>query len=418
MNQRTIQLTEYETTEVTLHPDEARRLQTAAKGVLELGLPNKGNYPVTASNFVGTIVLGDKKILIRPKINLKNLFLMLEVGLNEKAWRQQAFAYEASADLLPAFAAFYARTLETTLARGLLHSYRSQQEKLATLRGQIHFKEIFKQPGMQLPMPCRFDDHTADILENRYLKAACRRCLNLMGIEPLERRRLLKQVAALEDVANVAVKAADMEQITFNRLNNHYQPALSLARLLLDNRSLTDRSGQRQASSFLVDMNRLFEDFITQRLQRALHNKLEVHAQARNHLDVGNRVTIRPDLVFYDTKSQQKPVYVADIKYKLTDDGQATNSDYYQLLAYTTALNLPEGMLIYCHNYKNKNRTAVNSIGRGNSSPASEIQVTHANKVLRTVAINLDGSPTQVASAVEQLALKIATQAQSQLQRL
>ena len=41
--------------------------------------------------------------------------------------------------------------------------------------------------------------------------------------------------------------------------------------------------------------------------------------------------------------------FVADIKYKLTDDSAGgSNADLYQLLAYTTALDLPEGMLIYC----------------------------------------------------------------------
>lgn len=41
--------------------------------------------------------------------------------------------------------------------------------------------------------------------------------------------------------------------------------------------------------------------------------------------------------------------YVGDIKYKLTSDGRARTNDYYQLLAYTTTLDIAEVILIYCH---------------------------------------------------------------------
>ena len=41
-------------------------------------------------------------------------------------------------------------------------------------------------------------------------------------------------------------------------------------------------------------------------------------------------------------------MYVADTKYKITADGYARDTDYYQILAYTRALDVPAGMLIYC----------------------------------------------------------------------
>src|SRR5690606_40416516 len=67
-------------------------------------------------------------------------------------------------------------------------------------------------------------------------------------------------------------------------------PALRLARLLLANLTLVDQRGATSASSFMVDMNRLFERFVTERLRRALQGRLEVRDQTRAHLGVGNRV--------------------------------------------------------------------------------------------------------------------------------
>ena len=54
------------------------------------------------------------------------------------------------------------------------------------------------------------------------------------------------------------------------------------------------------------------------------------------------------------------PVYVADTKYKITADGYARNSDYYQILAYATQPSTyPAGMLIYCQRDGGTEPTAI-----------------------------------------------------------
>ena len=90
---------------------------------------------------------------------------------------------------------------------------------------------------------------------------------------------------------------------------------------------------------------------------------------------------------------------MADIKYKLTDDARAQTSDYYQLLAYTTALDLPEGVMIYC--------TA------DGGEPESTITVRHAGKLLHTLAINLRGSSTEVTAEIAKAATWINQRAQA-----
>ncbi len=383
-----IELIEYETATVELAQGQAQRLAARGRGVVTVQPAGKiDSYSVTAQNLVGTLVVDDLRVLVRPKIRLENLFLLLEVGLDEHAWRQEAFEYASRADLLPSVIAFYARTLETTLARGLLRSYRPEEDRLVALRGRIDTAAQFRQAGVALPVACRYDEYTPDIAENRYLKAATRRALRVPRIDPEDRRRLLQQVASLEDVADDFVQADYLDRIPITRLNVHYQPALRLARLLLENLTLADQRGHHAASSFVVNMNRLFENFVTQRLRRALRGHLEVRDQVNSHLDTRRQVSIRPDLVF---RRQGHEVYVADIKYKLTDDARARTSDYYQLLAYTTALDLPEGMLIYC----------LADGGR----PERTVTVRHAGKLLHTLAIDLSGSPTEVTAEIAKAA--------------
>jgi len=145
------------------------------------------------------------------------------------------------------------------------------------------------------------------------------------------------------------------------------------------------------ASSFLVDMNKLFERFVTERLRRALTGRLEVRSEPPVHLGEGKQVLMNPDLEF---RRRRVTVYVGDIKYKLTGDAKARNADYYQLLAYTTAMNLDEGVLIYC----------LADGGR----PSRSVSVRHAGKVLHTLALDLSGPPAQVAQEIELLADWIA----------
>ncbi|MDE0699864.1 MAG: hypothetical protein OXH61_03955 [Acidimicrobiaceae bacterium] len=390
-----IELREYESTTVRLSVSQASRLSAVGRGAVVVELTDDpGVYKLTAQNMVGTLVVDDIRILIRPKIRPENLFLLLEVGLPNKAWRQEAFDYATSVDLLPSIVAFFARTLQTTLARGLLRSYRPEEERLVALRGRIDVAAQFRQAGVPMPVACRYDEYTPDILENRYVKAATRLAVRVPGVQVEDRRRLLQQVVALEDVSDDPVRPDDLDRLLITRLNEHYEPALRLARLLLENLTLVDQSGNRKASSFLLDMDKLFEDFVMQRLQHSLRGRLQVLSQVTYHLGLNRKVQIRPDLVF---RKQGKEVYVADIKYKLTADASARNSDYYQLLAYTTALDLPEGVLIYC-------------LAEG-GRPERTVTVRHAGKLLHTRAINLSGPPDSVTAEISQTADWIASRA-------
>ena len=75
-------LFEYDTVPVALSERRARRLDSEAGRYLSVSPhPDPGMWSVTAREYVGTLVVDDMRILIRPKIRLENLFLMLEVGL-------------------------------------------------------------------------------------------------------------------------------------------------------------------------------------------------------------------------------------------------------------------------------------------------------------------------------------------------
>ena len=183
---RSLTLREYGAEIVPLTTEQAGALCRAGDGkYLAVGLHDSpGHWRVIANHYVGSINVVGLQVLVRPKIPLRNLFLLLEVGLRERDWHDEAVRFETTEDLLPALVSFFARTTETTLARGLYHSYREQRDRLIALRGRVDIARQLTQPGVVIPTACKFTEFTADLIENSYLKAAVSRSLQVAGVSP------------------------------------------------------------------------------------------------------------------------------------------------------------------------------------------------------------------------------------------
>jgi 5-methylcytosine-specific restriction enzyme subunit McrC len=191
----------------------------------------------------------------------------------------------------------------------------------------------------------------------------------------------------MEDVADTDPAPEAIDRIFFTRLNVHYRPMLRLAEVVLRHLSLVDIEGRRSASAFLVDMPDLFERFVTEQLTTRLRGRLLVDSQTDRRLDVGGRIPLRPDLEF---RRAAQVVGVADIKYKLTDDARARGDDYRQLLAYTVALGLEDGVLIYCRPTGGRTERASTVIRSGTR--------------LHIVSIDAGGVPASVLTEIDALA--------------
>lgn len=397
MTQRIV-LDEYATASVELAGPAARRLAAAAGGRLAVVVgAQPGTVFVTATQHVGTLVTPDVEVLVRPKVPLHNLFLLLDVGLPERAWRPEVFAYGTDRDLLPAVASLFARTLQRTLGAGLRRDYRPDRERLVALRGRVDVAAQFRSPGLATPVACAYDEFTVDIAENRYLLAALRRLLRVPGVPPAVRRTLLHELTRFEGVADgEAVDVELLDRLVITRLNRHYEPALRLAQVVLRDLTLLDRAGSTEASAFLVDMNELFQRFVTDRLRRHLRGRLTVDAEPTHHLGERRMVPVQPDLLFL---AGRVPAYVGDVKYKLTGTGgRARSGDYYQLLAYTTALRLPEGVLVYCQ--------------ADGTLPPEEVVVRNVGTTLWTWALPMTGPNAEVEAGLADLARWVAERAQ------
>ena len=132
-----------------------------------------------------------------------------------------------------------------------------------------------------------------------------------------------------------------MPAVEFDRLNEHYREVVALSRMVLRHSEYQAERGTVRAPGFLVDMNQLFQDFLTVALREELGvSKDRFGESGIDSLDEGGKVSLRPDLVWRDRGGC---VFVGDAKYKRIVHERIPNADIYQMLAYVTALDLPGG---------------------------------------------------------------------------
>jgi 5-methylcytosine-specific restriction enzyme subunit McrC len=184
---------EHRSAEAVLSVADAAALAEVGAGRLEVtATAQRGVYKLRASQHVGSVTAGGVTVHVRPKVSIDNVLVLLGAAPEELHWWRDRLGYASYEELIPAFGAFFARVVERTLRRGLLRAYRPEQDRVRVLRGRIDFTEQLRRPGMETPIACVYDEFTADIALNRFLRAGIRRGMRMPGVDRVTRRLLMR----------------------------------------------------------------------------------------------------------------------------------------------------------------------------------------------------------------------------------
>lgn len=392
-----VTLREYLTTSVPeLSRDEVMAL---ARIVPDLRVAPSPNAPhaltLTPGSWIGAVCLPGVEVQILPKIELSRLLFLVSYAADPASWRDSLQGFSSTDSVCEAIAPAFVRMVARATRRGLLHGYRTEEDSLQTVRGQIRFgDQLRRHLGLAPPIEVRFDDFSADILENRLLKAALRALSRMRLRSEMIARSLHEVWVAFEQVAATEFDPRRIPTPTFTRLNQHYAPAIALARLILSGCSFDLGAGNTPGTSFLLDMNEVFEAF----LYRALLESLAVPATVFRRgsggltLDEASRVRLEPDLSWWQGGHCR---FVGDAKYKRLDSAGFKHADLYQLLAYATAANLPEALLVYA---------------AGETDPTTH-RIRFAGVDLLVTSLDLSGEPTQILDEVSRIAEVVSRKA-------
>ncbi len=350
----------------------------------------QGLYDLTPGSWIGALSAGSLAVEIRPKIPLDRVMFLISYALDPKKWRDSGFDFGVEDSLVEAVVPGFMRQIRRAFRRGVLQGYRVEEDALATVRGRIRFDDQIRHRfGIAPPIEVRYDEFTEDIDPNRLIKAAIRRLRRMRHRLPSTRNLLREFDGALASVSAVEFHRARLPDITWTPLNSHYRPAVELAKLILQSCSFELRHGQVRSTSFLVDMNGVFEDFVVTALREKLGLTMHTLRQGESlGLDEAGKIKVQPDLSWWDLS---QCLFVGDVKYKRLEARGIKHPDLYQLLSYTIAADLPQGLLIY-------------AAGEGERGAH---EIVHVGKRLLIETLDLGGSPDEILGQIDRLAQRI-----------
>ncbi|MHA7142857.1 McrC family protein [Arthrobacter sp. Sr33] len=350
---------------VEISSEEAATLRET--GLVAVAPAHNNRMLITPAGRVGAVQVGDLLVEVKPKqkVGLSRLLFLLGYA-STPGFRSDDVQGVEDADLFAALGESLARQGERALERGALCGYVHVEEALRTVRGRIRVgDQMTRRPGMLLPLEVSFDDFTADISENRILRAAIRLMMQVPRLSEAVRWRLAHLDSKLDGVSPLRF-GAPLPSWTESRINERYVPALCLAEIVLRNMSAEAGAGRYSVASFVVNMATVFEDFLTTAVREALDRfPGETAGQYEAFMDElepqrpRDRVHMYVDIVH---SVAGRPALVFDAKYKAASpSGAYPNADHYQMLAYCTALEVSRAWLVYAGSGEPRERRMRNT---------------------------------------------------------
>jgi 5-methylcytosine-specific restriction enzyme subunit McrC len=306
----------------------------------------QGAFVLSARQTIGVIVLDGLRVHIAPKVPLTNLFYMLTYAYDLPLFRDEEAPLAVGEELFEFLVEIFVKQVDALARQGIHRGYVELEENAAYLRGRLLLGEHLRRNVIQ---PARFaqrsNDFTADLLENRILKATLWQLAGVPYRDGGLHRRVRRALSAFSEVSLVAIRPEECERVTYNRLNARYRMPIHLAQLFLRHLSLEGHAGGAPFMAYLLPMAEVFERFVVRFLAEhfAAHPLISVRAQESIWLDEAFHERGRLDILL---RWAGQPVMILDTKYK-TFDGAPSENDRNQVFMYCHALRVARAMLIY-----------------------------------------------------------------------
>lgn len=320
---------------------------------------------VVFQHMVGAIQVGALTIEILPKADrhapsqahdkrqwhdvlLSMIQLCPQIRLRQ--W-SRAELFTENANLLSLYIARFLNEAARLLREGLVRSYRTVEENRRSFQGRLLVAENIRRNFAHAErVYVATHELNADRVENQILLRALQTLTELrLHASLIERARRL--VTEFPPVRLREINEIDFARIALGRHTDRYAEALALARLIIRHHNPAPRSGEEGTLAFLVDMNRLFQEFVLAALRRTAPTGVTVEGKEKQSFwPEGNPSPkqLLPDIV---VRSRDGVTLVIDTKWKLPDGGWPSDADLRQVFAYGEYFGARRTVLLYpaCH---------------------------------------------------------------------
>ena len=309
----------------------------------------RGRYRLTPTGHVGIIAAPHSRLVIRPKVPVRNLFHLLDPAAPLPAVEDEA-TVEPGTEALDFLAGRLAGLLAERAAAGLHRAYAERADAGPFLQGRLDVPAQLREPtGRKDRIHSRYEEFSADVPCNQVPRATADLVLRSPLVADGVRAALRQALQGFAGVGSVSLGPESFQAAQADRLTESYRPLLDLCRLLADSLAPQESAGSVSCPSFLLDMERVFERYVTAGVVRAFQDRrgCTVAVQplhlANEPLPGRPDIVLRPDLL---VERGGRRALVVDAKWKRVTRSLVT-PDVYQVLAYATALGVGRAVLVY-----------------------------------------------------------------------
>jgi len=313
-------------------------------------------YKLCMQGYVGALKLTKTCTLYSyPKVGISNVLRMFDYSTRKFQTTDHILKFDEEANFLDLLARIFIQEVETICRTAYRRFYSPRIENLLTIKGKILVSETILQNRFLPYVTCEYQDFTDDIIENRILKYATYLQLKAFAGNKDKKQlyhKLRNLYSFFDNVTLEMIPPKEIDKMTYDRLNRKYEKAHYISRFFLEYLYISHGFGESSFYSFMIDMEKLFEDFVRNVIQR--YNQKYTTTAGSNYLDITRSyVKLKPDIIM---KQNGKIKLVLDCKYKKVrkipedygvDLAKPYPSDVYQMLSYMVAYECPKGVLVY-----------------------------------------------------------------------
>lgn len=322
---------------------------------------DKNNLVLPLSKaYVGYIVTPERKINLKPKykeIDFEHIFRIYLYVYAYKTTDSSTVLDISESNNDIDIGELFLESLAKNLRSGIVQTYNKRQSKTQTLKGQIAWTKTYKNYLLNHKkfVSTRISRLTLDNTLNQIIVTALQRIKHINKYSS----SAINTLMYFENVrGNIKNGSKAVESITFNSNTSRYRRTLTFAAMIIDNLDYDDIGNNIGTESFIINFDRLFEDFVAKILEETpsernftTWSKNKIFADIiRNGIPVDNRNYL-PDILYKFKDEDENFTYspssyaVLDVKNKAYSPFK--NSDIYQILMYAKLLHSSKAILLY-----------------------------------------------------------------------
>lgn len=298
-------------------------------------------YKVTVWNRIGAIQLGDRTLLIRPKIEFDHFIYVSELAIGDPQIRERdPLVLEPHQSFRDLIARWFLNAVDRLIPNHLIRDYYEQLGVLPAVRGAVNpIATTRRFYHGRLDVVCRYDTFELDHALNRILKEACLRVANFETLTEVDRRRARSKANSMPEVGPFG-RGDLIAKPDRRAISEGYTTPINLARSIIASEGRSIEGGRQLAYAFLQFTPSIIEEGIRNILRLALGEICEVNKRS---YEVQPLKSATPDLVF--SRSGRVEV-VGDVKYKVAAEWGRLHDDVYQSIYFATAAEVHRSLVV------------------------------------------------------------------------